>query len=112
MPILAEVTGKVAWHVPTVRNAGHVRFLDAGRVIVLGHRDANLAVFDVGTGKRQATWKVSGATSLGHSLAEESGGTVLVIDGSAGRLVRVGSDGIKHRSPHLGKEVSEASLAE
>jgi hypothetical protein len=105
-------TGDVLWHVPTVRNAGHVRFLDKDRVIVLGHHDANLAVLDVKTGKQQATWKVSGATSLGHSLGEESGGTVLVIDSSAGRLVRVGSDGIKNQSPHLGEEVSEASLPE
>jgi hypothetical protein len=105
-------TGDVAWHVPTVRNAGHVRFLDADRVIVLGHRDANLAVLDVATGKRLATWTVPGASSLGHSLGEESGGTVLVIDSSAGKLVRVGGDGVKNQSPSLGKEVSEASLPE
>jgi DNA-binding beta-propeller fold protein YncE len=105
-------TGKVLWNVPTVRNAGHVRFLDADRVIVLGHRDANLAILDVKTGKQIETWKVPGATSLGHSLAEESGGTVMVIDTSAGRLVRLGSDGIKNQSPNLGKEVSEASLPE
>jgi WD40 repeat protein len=105
-------TGKVLWNVPTVRNAGHVRFLDAERVIVLGHRDANLAILDVKTGKQKETWKVPGATSLGHSLAEESSGTVLVIDSSAGRLVRVASDGIKNQSPNLGKEVSEASLPE
>jgi hypothetical protein len=105
-------TGDVLWHVPTVRNAGHVRFLDADRVIVLGHRDANLDVLDVATGKRQATWKVPGATSLGHSLGEEAGGTVLVIDSGTGRLVRVGSDGLKRQSPVLGKEVSEASLPE
>lgn len=105
-------TGQVLWHVPSVRNAGHVRFLDKDRVIVLGHHDADLAVLDVATGGRQATWKVPGATSLGHSLAEESGGTVLVIDNSAGRLVRVGSDGIKGQSPYLGKEISEASLPE
>ena len=70
------------------------------------------AVLDVSTGKRQATWKVSGATSLGHSLAEETAGTVLVIDSGAGRLMRVGSNGIKNWSPCLGKEISEASLAE
>jgi hypothetical protein len=35
-----------------------------------------------------------------------------VIDSSAGRLVRVGSDGIKNQSPNLGKEVAEASLTE
>jgi WD40 repeat protein len=105
-------TGKVLWNVPTVRNAGHVRFLDAERVIVLGHRDPTLAILDVKTGKQKETWKVTGATSLGHSLGEESGGTVLVIDSSAGRLVRVASDGIKNQSPNLGKEVSEASLPE
>ncbi len=105
-------TGDVLWHVPTVRNAGHVRFLDADHVVVLGHRDPNLAVLDAATGKRQATWKVPGATSLGHSLGEEAGGTVLVIDSSAGKLVRVGSDGVRNQSPTLGKEVSEASLPE
>jgi hypothetical protein len=40
------------------------------------------------------------------------GGTVLVIDSSAGRLLRFGYDGIKNQSPHLGQEVSEASLPE
>jgi len=109
---LRWATGQVLWHVPTVRNAGHVRFLDKDRVIVLGHHDANLAVLDVATGKQQATWKVPGATSLGHSLGEESGDTVLVIDSSAGRVVRVGSDGIKNKSPYLGEDVSEASLPE
>jgi hypothetical protein len=92
--------------------AGHVRFLDADRVIVLGHRDANLAILGVKTGKQKATWKVLGATALGHCLAEQFGGTVLVIDSSAGRLVRLASDGIKNRSPNLGKEVAEASLTE
>jgi hypothetical protein len=105
-------TGKVVWHVPTVRNSGHVRFLDANHVIVLGHHDADLAVLDVATGKRQATWKIPGATSLGHSLAEESGVTVLVIDSGAGRLMRLGRNGITNQSPYLGKEVSEGSLAE
>jgi len=37
---------------------------------------------------------------------------VLVIDSSAGRLLRLGSDGIKNQSPYLGEEVSEASLPE
>lgn len=105
-------TGEVLWHVPTVRNAGHVRFLDKDRVIVLGHHDPELAVLDVRTGKRLQAWKVPGNSSLGHSLGEEAGGTVLVIDSSAGRLLRLGSDGIKNQSPHLGQEVSEASLPE
>jgi hypothetical protein len=71
-----------------------------------------LVVLDVATGKKKATWTVPRATSLGHSLGEESGGTVLIIDSSAGRLVRVGSDGLKNQSPSLGEEVSEASLPE
>lgn len=105
-------TGKVLWNAPTVRNAGHVRFMDAKRVVVLGHHDANLAVLDVKSGKLLERWNVLGATSLGHSLAEESGGTVLVIDSSAGRLVRVARGGITNQSPNLGKDVMEASLAE
>ncbi|MBL8794604.1 MAG: WD40 repeat domain-containing protein [Planctomycetia bacterium] len=105
-------TGELLWRVPTVRNAGHVRFLDKDRIVVLGHRDPELAVLDVQTGKRLETWKVSGTNSLGHSLGEEARGTVLVIDSTAGRLVRLGSDGIKNQSPHLGQEVSEASLPE
>jgi hypothetical protein len=105
-------TGEVLWHVPTVRNAGHVRFLDKDRVIVLGHHDPELAVLDVQTGKRLQTWKVPGTSSLGHSLGEEAGGTVLVIDSTSGRLLRLGNDGIKNQSPYLGQEVSEASLPE
>jgi hypothetical protein len=105
-------TGQVLWHAPTVRNAGHVRFLDKDRVIVLGHQEANLAILDARTGNRLQTWTISGATSLGHSLAEETGGTVLVLNTSAGRLVRVGADGIKGQSPYLGNGVSEASVSE
>jgi outer membrane protein assembly factor BamB len=105
-------TGKVIWSVPTVRNAGHVRFLDKDRVIVLGHNSAELPVLDAQTGKTLETWRVEGATALGHSLSAEADGTVLVIDSSAGRLVRVGRKGISGRSPALGEGVSEASLPE
>lgn len=105
-------TGEVMWHVSTVRNAGHVRFLDKDHAVVLGHHAGELAILDVQNGKRKDSWKISGATSLGHSLGEEPGGTVLVIDSSAGRLVRLGRDGIKSRSPFLGEEISEASLPE
>jgi DNA-binding beta-propeller fold protein YncE len=105
-------TGEVVWHVPTVRNAGHVRFLDEDRVIVLGHNSSQLPVLDVRTGKTLETWRVEGAAALGHSLAAEPDGTVLVIDSSAGQLVRVGKGGIQDRSPGLGEGVSEASLPE
>lgn len=105
-------TGEVIWHVPTVRNAGHVRFLDSERVIILGHNSADLPVLDARTGKTLETWRVEGTTALGHSLAAEPDGTVLVIDSSAGRLVRVGSKGVRERSLTLGEGVSEASLPE
>lgn len=105
-------TGEVIWHVPSVRNAGHVRFLDAARVLVLGHHSADLPLLDARTGKVLETWRVAGATALGHSLSAEPDGTALVIDSSAGRLVRVGNKGIVGRSPALGEGVSEASLPE
>lgn len=105
-------TGEVLWHVPTVRNAGHVRFLDSERVIVLGHNSPDLPVLDPRTGKTLETWRVEGTTTLGHSMSAEPDGTVLVIDSSAGRLVRVGAKGVKGRSPALGDGVSEASLPE
>ena len=38
--------------------------------------------------------------------------TVLVIDAGAGKLVRVGPDGVRTISPALGMDVSEASLPE
>jgi hypothetical protein len=105
-------TGEVLWHVPTVRNAGHVRFLDRKRVIILGHHSADLPVLDARTGKTLETCRVDGAAALGHSLSVEPDGTVLVIDSGAGRLVRVGRNGISARSAALGEGVSEASLPE
>jgi hypothetical protein len=89
-----------------------VRFLDKDRVIILGHNSPELPVLDARTGKTLETWRVEGATALGHSLAAEPDGTVLVIDSSAGRLVRVGSKGVRERSTPLGEGVSEASLPE
>lgn len=105
-------TGEVLWHVPTVRNAGHVRFLDKERVIVLGHQDANLAVLDARTGQRKEIWQVPGASSLGHSLAEEAERTILLIDSSTGRLMRLSKQGVKNQSPPLGEQIMEASLSE
>jgi hypothetical protein len=105
-------TGEVLWHVPTARNAGHVRFLDKDHVIVLGHNSADLLVLEASTGKTLEKWLVNGATSLGHSLWAEPDGTVLVINSSAGRLVRVGRNGIRRQSVAFGEGVSEASLPE
>jgi hypothetical protein len=106
-------TGKVRWHKASVRNAGHVRFIDRRRVVVLGHRDARLAVLDAFTGESLETWQVPGATAMGHALAAEPAtGTVLVIDAGASKLVRTGPDGVRRVSPPLGEDVSEASLPE
>jgi hypothetical protein len=105
-------TGAVLWHVPAARNAGHVRFLDPERVAVLGHRDADIAVLDVQTGQRKQTWGLPGALALGHALAVEKDGTLLLINSTAGRLVRLGADGLRQQSPPLGEGVSEASLPE
>jgi outer membrane protein assembly factor BamB len=105
-------TGEVLWHVPAVRNAGHVRFLDAERVVILGHNSGDLPVLDVRTGKTLETWRAGGATALGHSLSSEPDGTILIIDSSSGRIVRVGRNGVCGQSAALGEGVSEASLPE
>jgi hypothetical protein len=105
-------TGVVLWSTPTVRNAGHVGYLSPDRVLVLGHRSPDLAVLDAGTGARVGTWTVPEAVEMGHSLAIEPGGTALVLDAHAGRLVRVGKDGVVAASPPLGGGVTEASLPE
>jgi hypothetical protein len=98
--------------VSTVKNAGHVRFLDAERIAVLGHRDTDVAVLDVRTGQRKQTWWVPGALALGHALPAEKDGTLLLTNSAAGRLVRLGSDDIRQESPPLVEGVSEASLPE
>jgi hypothetical protein len=105
-------TGEALWHVPAARNAGHVRFLDRERVIALGHRDPELPVLEVRTGKKLASWPVPGASSLGHSLAAEAGGTVLIVNSTTGRLVRLGKSGVVRQSVPLGGGVEEASLPE
>lgn len=105
-------TGKVLWHVAAARNAGHVRYLDGERVIILGHRDPELYVLDARTGKKIETWRVPGATALGHSLAAEPDGSVLIINSTGGRLVRLGKSGVIRQSAPLGEGVAEASLPE
>ncbi|WP_437594505.1 hypothetical protein [Sorangium sp. So ce1000] len=105
-------TAEVLWSTQTVRNAGHVAYLSPGQVLVLGHRSPDLAVLDAATGARVGTWTVPGAVEMGHALAVEPGGTALVIDAHAGRLVRVSKDGVVAASPPLGDGVTEASLPE
>lgn len=105
-------TGRLLWRTTAAKNAGHVRFLDRERVIVLGHRDPNLFVLEARTGKKVAAWTVPDAAALGHSLAAEPDGSVLILDGTNGRLVRLADRGVVRRSPPLGGGIAEASLPE
>jgi DNA-binding beta-propeller fold protein YncE len=105
-------TGEVLWTVAAAKNSGHVRFLDKERVIVLGHRDPELYVLDARTGKKLEGWRVPGADALGHSLAAEGDGTVLIVNTTTGQLVRLGSSGVIRQSERLGDGVQEASLPE
>jgi hypothetical protein len=89
-----------------------VRFLDGERVAILGHRDADLAILDARTGQRKQTWRVPGALELGHSLSAEKDGTILLINTTSGRLIKLASGSVTVESPPLGKGVSEASLPE
>lgn len=105
-------TGKVLWNVHAARNAGHVRFLDKERVIVLGHRDPELHVLDARTGKKLESWRVPGAEALGHSLAAEADSSVLIVNSTTGQLMRIGSSGLIRQSARLGDGIEEASLPE
>ena len=105
-------TGTVIWSAATARNSGHVRFLDRDRVIVLGHRDPELHVLDAHSGEKRETWRVPGAEALGHSLAVEPDGTVLILNSTTGQVVRLGSNGVIRQSACLGDGVAEASLPE
>jgi hypothetical protein len=105
-------TGKVLWNVAAAKNAGHVRFLDKDRVMVLGHRDPELFVLDARTGEKLETWTVPKARALGHGIAAEPDGSVLIINSTAGQLVRLGKKGVIRESAALGEGVAEASLPE
>jgi hypothetical protein len=105
-------TGELMWSTPAAKNAGHVRFLDKDRVMILGHRDPDLYILEAKTGKKVETWRVPDAKALGHSLAAEPDGTVLIINSTAGRLVRLGRDGLIRQSAPLGDGVTDASLPE
>jgi hypothetical protein len=105
-------TGEVAWRADGPRHAGHVRFLDDGRVAVLGHTDADVVLLDARDGRPAGRWSVPGARSLGHAFANEPGGTLLLLDAGAGRAVRLAQGGPRASSPPLGAGVTEAALPE
>jgi WD40 repeat protein len=104
--------GEVLWRKETTENAGHVQYLSADRVVVLGHRATKLMVLDSQTGESVADWPIPGAKELGHSLETEPGGTALVLNATTGQVVRVGSKGVVAQSVPLGSGLTEASLAE
>lgn len=105
-------TGEIAWSVPTVRTAGHVAFLDAKRVLVSGHRTAEMKVLSTADGKTLETWEVMGTPALGHALEVEPGGTVLVLDATLGRVMRFKKGELAAESERVGDGYAEASLAE
>lgn len=104
-------TGEVLWSASVLRTAAHVKFLDAGRVIVLGHRAAELKVLEAATGAELATWDTMGTASLGHAL-DVHGGEVTVLDGTLGRVLRFRNGELVAESPRVGDGYAESSLDE
>jgi hypothetical protein len=104
--------GEVLWRTEATANAGHVQYLSADRVVVLGHRATKLMVLGSRTGESVGDWPIPGAKELGHSLEAEPGGTALVLNATTGQVVRVGPKGIVVQSVPLGTGLTEASLAE
>jgi hypothetical protein len=104
--------GKLLWRIEATANAGHVQYLSAEQVVVLGHRARGLVVLDARSGARIADWPVRGAKELGHSLEAETGGTAVVLNTTTGQVTRVGPKGVVAQSAPLGAGLAEASLAE
>jgi hypothetical protein len=100
------------WRTEVNANAGHVQYLSATQVVVLGHRGTDLMILDSQNGARAAAWPIPGAKELGHSLEAEPGGTVVVLNATTGQVMRVGPKGIVAQSVPLGSGLTEASLAE
>jgi hypothetical protein len=105
-------TGEVQWTAVGPKNAGHPRFLDAGRVAVIGHGAGVIAVLDTRDGHLHGTWTVPGASTLGHALQLEEDGSVLVVDTAQGRIVRLRDGSVAGASEPLGPGTWEASLRE
>ena len=104
--------GELVWRTETTANAGHVQYLSADQVVVLGHHASDLILLDAQSGKRTARWPVPGAKDLGHSLEAEPSGTVVVLNTTAGQVMRIGPKGVVAQSVPLGAGLAEASLAE
>lgn len=105
-------TGEVAWSTPTVRTAGHAAFLTKDKVLVLGHRSSAMKILDAATGKDLATWEVLGTASLGHALEVQPDGSVLVLDGTLGRVLRFKNGELTAASERVGDGYAESSLSE
>jgi hypothetical protein len=105
-------TGEIQWIAEGPKNAGHVRFLDGRRVAVLGHGAGVVTVLDARDGQVQATWEIPGASTLGHALQLEDAGSLLVIDTSQGRIVRLRAGSVAGTTEAFGPGTWEASLRE
>ena len=105
-------SGERLWGVQAARNAGHVAFLDANRVIVVGHRGSDLEVLSAATGAPLESWQILGAGSLGHGLDIAADGSVTVLDGAIGRLLRY-KEGVRvAESVVLGQGSADSTLPE
>lgn len=105
-------TGDRLWAAPTERNAGHVRFLSPERILVIGHRAAEIAILDAKTGARLESWEVLGAAALGHSIGVEPNGDVTILDATLGQLLRFHAGEKSAESERLGAGEAESSLPE
>lgn len=104
--------GKLLWHAEATANAGHVQYLSADRLVILGHRATKLILLGSRTGESVADWPIPEARELGHSLEAEPGGTVLVLNATTGQVMRISQQGVVAKSVALGPGLTEASLAE
>jgi WD40 repeat protein len=105
-------TGELLWSAAAVTYAGHVRFLDDRRVAVIGHSTGDIAVMSATTGATLARWSVPQCQQFGHAFELEADGSLLVVDATSGRLVRLKEGQVVATSASYGSGVSEASLAE
>lgn len=104
--------GTVRWSRPGPRNAGHVRFVAADTVVVLGHRDGRLFAFDVADGSVRSVQPIDGVAAFGHAIEREADGALLVVDSGNGRLLRVRDGAVVASSAAYGAGTWEASLRE
>lgn len=105
-------TGERLWSAPSVPGAGHAAFVAPDRVVVVGHRAAELIFLDAATGARVDGWPVLGAGSLGHGVGVDGSGAVTILDAPLGRVLRFRAGEPAGESERLGAGDAESSLPE